>query len=55
MNEQTQLIIKSAAILGARALRHYRLKRYHNALQALKDALDATAEALELLESELNQ
>ncbi len=53
MNERTKALIKNAAVLGARALRHYKLARDHEALSTLKQALETTAEALEVLEHEL--
>ncbi len=53
MNERTKALIKNAAVLGARALRHYKLARDHEALSTLQQALETTAEALELLERDL--
>ena len=55
MDERTKLLIKNAAVLSARALRHYRLARDHEALATLKDALNTSAEAVEVLERELTE
>ncbi len=53
MNERTKALIKNAAVLGARALRHYKLARDHEALSTLQQALETTAEAMGELEREL--
>lgn len=53
MDERTKLLIKNAAVLGARALRHYKLARDHEALDTLQQALETTAEAMGELEREL--
>lgn len=53
MTERTKAIIKNAAVLSARALRRYRLSHKHEARAALQQALEATAEALEMIEHEL--
>ncbi len=53
MNERTKALIKNAAVLGARALRHYKLARDHEALSTLQQALETTAEALVQLRLEL--
>ena len=55
MNDHTKATIKNAAMLGARVLRHYRRARPYEALSTLKQALAISAEALDLLEYELEQ
>ena len=55
MNDHTKAMIKNAAVLNARALRRYRLARPHEALLALQQAMATSAEALELLDHELEE
>ena len=55
MNDHTKAMIKNAAVLSAHALRHYRLARPHEALLASQQAMATLAEALELLDHELEE
>lgn len=53
MNNILKATIKNAAVLNARALRHYKLAREHEALSALQQARDITIDAIATLKQEL--